>query len=109
MSVSISGGESEGRRSDVLGADGMESGTVAGLVIPFSGVVTHIHAVLALAPVRLTRVPVGEPLIHTRVILGPPENEMIVSCIVSSAVKMKRDVSGFGTYLPFEWEEWYKM
>ena len=56
---------SEGRRSDVLGADGMESGTVAGLVIPFSSVVTHIHAVLALAPVGLTRVPVGEPLIHS--------------------------------------------
>ena len=53
----IVGGGGAGAR-DGFGAHGIPGGIVAGIVIPSSIVIIHVHAVGALAPARLIYVPV---------------------------------------------------
>ena len=64
--------------SDVLGAHGRVENGLAESVSPCSLVIpSHIHAVRALAPVRLTRDPVRERA-YQGVVLHPPVNDMIL-------------------------------
>ena len=60
---------------NTFGAYGNIDPMVAEIVIPCSIIIIHVHAVLAIAPVWPTRVPVCEraaPLVHQGVILHPP-------------------------------------